>query len=67
MGIEQAATFLAGSILSMLGIVVIVIGLVIINNIIHKYWKPVKVFTPDSWMAFNPPLEKREEPKITDK
>jgi len=26
----------------------------VINNIIAKYWKPVKIFTADSW-NFNPP------------
>ena len=39
MDIDQAATFLAGSILTALGFIVIVIAAVIINNIIHKYWK----------------------------
>ncbi len=64
---DQAATFLVGSILSMLGMVVVVIGVVVINNIIHKYWKPIKIFTPDSWSAFNPPMSediKKNEPTI---
>jgi hypothetical protein len=39
MNIDQAAVFLAGSILTALGFVVIVIAAVVINNIIHKYWK----------------------------
>jgi hypothetical protein len=39
MDIDQAAVFLAGSILTALGFIVIVIAAVIINNIIHKYWK----------------------------
>jgi hypothetical protein len=39
MDIDQAAVFLAGSILTALGFVVIVIAAVVINNIIHKYWK----------------------------
>ena len=38
---DQAAVFLAGSILTMAGFVVLVIGIVAINNIIHKYWKPL--------------------------
>jgi hypothetical protein len=46
---------LAGSILFALGIVVLVAGVVVVNNIISKYWKPVRIFTPDSWKAFNPP------------
>ena len=39
MDIDQAAVFLAGTILTALGFVVIVIAAVVINNIIHKYWK----------------------------
>lgn len=57
MSIEQSSVFLAGSILTMLGFIVVVIGIVVINNILSKYWKPVKLFTPDSWKAFNPPHE----------
>ncbi len=67
MNIDQAAVFLAGSILLTLGFVVIVIGVVAINNIIQKYWKPVKIFTPESWTAFNPPMPesvKKNEPTI---
>ena len=41
MNLEQAAIFLTGSILTMLGFIVIVIGAVVINNILHKYWKPI--------------------------
>jgi hypothetical protein len=55
MDMDHAATWLAGSILLMLGVVVLVIGIVIINNILHKFWKPIKLFTPDSWTGFNPP------------
>jgi hypothetical protein len=39
MDIDQAAVFLAGSILTGLGFVVVVVTAVVINNIIHKYWK----------------------------
>jgi hypothetical protein len=54
MDMDQAAVFLAGSILTMLGFIVVVAGIVVINNIIHKYWKPVKIFSADSWHV-NPP------------
>lgn len=68
MDMDQAAVFLAGSILTALGFVVIVIAIVIVNNILHKHWKPLKIFTPDSWKGFNPPayheLEKTQEPKL---
>jgi len=39
MNMDQSAVFLAASILIMMGLIVIVAGAVLINNIIHKYWK----------------------------
>ena len=57
MVMDQAAVWLAGSILTTLGFVVIIVGIIVVNNILHKYWKPVKMFTPDSWKGFNPPVE----------
>ena len=42
MDIDQAATFLAGSILISLGFVIVIIGVVTVNNIISKFWKPIK-------------------------
>ena len=54
MDMDQAAVFLAGSILTALGFIVVVAAIVVINNIIHKYWKPVKIFSADSW-NLNPP------------
>ena len=39
MDIDTAAIFLASSILMALGFIVIVIAVVVINNIIHKFWK----------------------------
>ena len=67
MDVENAANILAGSILTGLAFVTIVITVVVINNIIAKYWKPVKLFTPDSWKAFNPPAERIEPPVETPK
>jgi len=57
MDMDTAATFLAGSILIMMGFVVVVIGIVIINNIFSRYWKPVK------WMRMmdHPMYVTREE------
>jgi len=50
---DQSAVWLAGSILTMLGLIVVVSGIVIINNILHKYWKPVRIFTDDSFAPFS--------------
>lgn len=55
MDMDQAAVFLAGSILTMLGFIIVIAGLIVINNILYKFWKPVKIFTADSWSAMNPP------------
>ena len=44
MNLDQASNFLTGSILTMLGFIVITIGIVVINNILHNYWKPVQLF-----------------------
>ena len=66
MDMDQAAVFLAGSILTALGFIVVIAGVVAINNILHKYWKPVSIFTPDSWRAYNPPTYiKTTEPEST--
>jgi hypothetical protein len=63
MDMDQAAVFLGGSILTMLGFVVVVAGIVAINNIISRFWKPVRLFTPDSWTGINPPqFSNQEEP-----
>ena len=42
MDIDQASTFLCGSILIGLGLVVIGSTVVAINNIFSRYWKPVQ-------------------------
>lgn len=49
---DQAAVWLAGSILFSLGMVAIIAGVVTVNNILHKYWKPVQIF---KW-AEHPPM-----------
>jgi hypothetical protein len=52
MDMDQAAVWLAGSILFALGAVAMVAGIVAINNIIHRYWKPVRIWTADSFAVF---------------
>lgn len=44
MDMDQSAVFLAGSILTVLGFIVLIAGIVAINNILHKYWKPIQFF-----------------------
>ena len=72
MDMDQAAVFLAGSVLTMMGFVVIVVGMVIVNNILHKYWKDLGWFK--NWgLTFNHDpvrfaepheLDKSNEPKV---
>lgn len=54
MTVEQSATFLAASILICLGSLAIIGAVIIINNLFAKFWKPVRIFTADSW-HINPP------------
>ena len=63
MDMDQAAVFLAGSILTALGFIVIVAAIVAINNIISKYWKPVRIFSADSW-NLNPPVRYATEDEL---
>jgi hypothetical protein len=65
MDVENAASILAGSILVGLAFVIVVITAVVINNIISRYWKPVRIFTADS-LQFNPPQRFANEEELTE-
>jgi hypothetical protein len=66
MDMDQAAVFLAGSVLTMMGFVVIIVGLVVINNIIHKYWKDLGWFK--NWgLTFDHQPSRFAEPHELDK
>lgn len=43
MSMESMAFWLAGSVLFTLGIIVVITGIIIINNLLHKFWKPITV------------------------
>jgi hypothetical protein len=43
MNMDNMAIWLSGSVLFTLGIVVIVTGIILINNMIHKFWKPITI------------------------
>jgi hypothetical protein len=45
MDMDQASVFLAGSILTTMGFIVIAIGFIVVNNLIAKYWKNLGWFT----------------------
>ena len=71
MDMDQAAVFFAGSILVMMGFVVVAIGVIVINNLIDKYWKNLGWF---KWSYHEPTrfmteqeaaaLDKTNEPKL---
>ena len=61
MDIDTAANFLVGSILFGLGFCIIAIGMVVINNVFHKYWKPVKFFLPGPFQVYS---EDRPAPRF---
>ena len=75
MDMDQAAVFLAGSILTALGFIAVAIGIVVINNIMARFWRPIRIFTEDSWNSvgssakFVEPheVEKSQEPSLTKK
>lgn len=55
MDLDNAAAFMLGTIGYGTGIIVLIAVVVVINNIIAKYWKPIRIFTADSW-NLNPPI-----------
>ena len=41
--VEQMTNWLTGSILFALGCLVLVAGAILINNLLHRFWKPVTI------------------------
>ena len=56
MEVSMAANFLAGTILVVLGLLVVIAGAVMVNNLFARYWKPVKIaaFYTSPAMVTNP-------------
>ena len=52
MNIDNASNFLISSILLAVSLLILVAAFTAINNILHKYWKPVTMFSADSWTLF---------------
>jgi hypothetical protein len=65
MDMDNAAVFLAGTILYALGILIILSATIVANNIIHKYWKSFG-WTFMSWVHQEPPrfMTPEEEAKV---
>ena len=61
MDMDNAAMFLAGSILYALGLLIILVGIIIANNLLHKFWKSFGwTFTPH-WFNDSPRFASQEE------
>jgi hypothetical protein len=58
MNMDSAAYFLSGAILTMLGFIIVAMGIVAINNIFAHYWQPVKFFLYNN---YNPTFVTEEE------
>ena len=41
---DKLAVFFAGSILITISMIIIAAGTIVINNLVHRYWKPVTWF-----------------------
>jgi|TARA_R110000868_G_scaffold265725_2_gene524653 hypothetical protein len=70
MTMEQLSVFFAGSVLFTLSVIVIIAGIIAINNLMHRYWKPVTWFKYDYRPVYFDPdtgeqLTKHEEPTLT--
>lgn len=59
MDIDAAATFFVGSILMGLGVIIIAMVILLINNIFNKFWKPVKfsVYQIPQYTYVDPPMD----------
>ena len=51
MDMDNAAVFLAGTILYALGSIIILAATIVANNLIHKFWKSFGwTFMPNYWL-----------------
>ena len=64
MDLDSYLTFTMASLLISIGAIFIALTLILLNNLLHKYWKPVQLFTKDSWI-FSPPQRFAEPDEVT--
>ena len=68
MGIESAATFLVCVILLGCGVIVFVGIVLLINNLLHRYWKDLHWNLPDSMQSVRyVEVDKTQEPSLDKK
>lgn len=66
MDIEAAAIFFVGSILMCGGVIVIALGILLLNNVFAKYWKPIPMWTLPQYrfVDVEHPEKVKIEPKV---
>lgn len=69
MSIESAATFLICTILLGCGVIVLVGVILLINNMLHRYWKDLHWNLPESLRAMRDPypyqtVDRSQEPPL---
>lgn len=67
MDMSQAATFLGASILISIGIIVIAVLLLILNNLFSMFWKPVRIMRfhdPYHTTYSNEPIMEKIQPTL---
>ena len=67
MGIESAATFLVCTILLGCGVIVLVGIVLLINNLLHRYWKDLNWNLPAAMrgqLYYHEQLDKSQEPHL---
>lgn len=52
MSIESASTFLVSSILLAVSFLILAAAITAINLLLQKYWRPVTIFSVESWTLF---------------
>ena len=70
MTIEHAATFLVCIILLGCGIIVLAGVILLVNNLLHRYWKNLNWGLPESMRAMHyvePSVDKTQEPHLDSK
>lgn len=61
MELDGYVTFLVGSLLISLGLIILALTAIFLNQVLYRYWKPVKIFSMEPWnMRFADPQDLAE-------
>lgn len=60
MDVLSASVFLIGSILLSLSMMVLVLAIVVANNLIYKFWKPIKIYAYHTVTTEETPVIKKK-------